>query len=234
MRKFISPHKTKVDCAICSLAFLNVLPNHIIDKMIDETTSRGGITDQEIIYYFQQAYGYNHNFKWIPSESFITTNGDYKKSYMNDYLNLLNSLMKPGYAILLDLKRFDSPGHFMVLGKTMDDLLVLFEPQYDPKKEKLGMYSGNEDIINHFIRSNIFFILVLDSNLIESHTNISKEMIVPMDSDDIQSRMFIRLKVDEEYEKEHSNLYKKIKRKQEQKERREAMLNTPVPMNLSS
>jgi hypothetical protein len=183
VNKFRSPHRTSADCAVCSMNFLNVLPQEILQDMIDEIGC-AGITHGEILKYFEEAYGSEHDFKFIHSRLFIDSQNNYNLEYINYYLNILKNVIKPGYGCLLGIKRPRGRiGHFVVIGKGIDDILILFETTFNPDTGNLGVYGGNEKIIQYFMDQDVISTIILSSNLVDGETKLN--IAVPMETSDL-------------------------------------------------
>lgn len=185
VNKFTSPHQHDSDCSVCSLSFLNVLPNSSLQDMINEIGC-SGVGLEEVRQYFINSYG-DYNFKFVESELFIYSSGMYKRDYMIRYLNSLEQIILPGHASLLALTRDTGRiGHFVVIGKAIDNQLVLFEPMFDPVNGSLGMYVGYEQIIMFLEKEEVLFASILISNLIDSQTDLS--VSVPMETNELTYR----------------------------------------------
>ncbi len=187
VEQFRSPHRAPADCAVCSLNFLNVLPKETLQDMIDEVGCKG-TSLYEILGYFNSAYGSQYNFIWQPSELLKDSNLNYRYGYMNSYLDMLKSRLRPGYVSLLFIGRRSESGHYVTIGKDVYGEIVLFEPQYNPKTSNLGIYKGNAEVIRYLVSNNAFNVMILDSNLVENRDAFNTNISIPMETSELNYR----------------------------------------------
>ena len=171
--KFSSPHKNNLDCAVCALDFLNVLPKQLVNDMIEEVKSQG-VIEEDIINYFTKSYN-NNSFYFEKSEPFKRSTISYRIDYIFDYLTYIKENTLPGYVRLLGFHRAPpAPGHFVVIGKDMNGSLILFNTtQHNSDTCHIETKIGHSDIIEYIVRQDFTDALLLKSDVLDNHSKIN-------------------------------------------------------------
>ena len=165
--KFSSPHKNKLDCGICAINFLHILPKELVRDML-ENVRHNGVIETDMIKYFTQYYN-NKSFNFEKSKPFKRNTISYRIDYIFDYLTYIKENTLPGYVRLLGFHRAPpTPGHFVIIGKDIKDSLILFNTQYDSDTCEMETKIGISDIIEYIVRQDFTSAILLKSDVLDN------------------------------------------------------------------